>query len=80
MKEGYCLKCHQKREMKDPKLTVSRKGKRTTRILKSKCQVCGTTISCLISEDESKKYGGSSRKSRKSRKSGGSRKSRKSRK
>jgi len=43
MPEAYCVKCKQKREMKDP-VEVEMKGKGTTkrRALKGTCPVCGT--------------------------------------
>ena len=41
MAEGYCVKCKEKREMKDPE-EVEMKNKR--KALKGTCGVCGTKI------------------------------------
>ena len=43
--EAYCVKCKQKREMKDPKeVTFKGKGNTTRRASKGTCPVCGTTM------------------------------------
>ena len=42
--EAYCVKCKQKREMRDPKESLTKNGKP---IVKGKCPECGTTI-CRI--------------------------------
>jgi len=39
--EGYCVKCKQKREMKDPKAVVMKNGKPATT---GTCPVCSTNI------------------------------------
>lgn len=57
---GYCMKCHEKREMVDPR-EVTTKSKRGTRsALVGKCKVCGTKISRFI-KSKAKKGGGSRR-------------------
>jgi hypothetical protein len=42
--EAYCVKCKEKREMKDGKESKTSKG---TRMMKGKCPTCGTTM-CRI--------------------------------
>ncbi|QQG40027.1 MAG: hypothetical protein HYS81_01285 [Candidatus Aenigmatarchaeota archaeon] len=39
MTEAYCVKCKQKREMKDAKAVTMKNGKKAT---KGVCPVCGT--------------------------------------
>ncbi len=39
MTEAYCVKCKQKREMKDAKEVTMKNGKKAT---KGTCPVCGT--------------------------------------
>ncbi|MGI8915071.1 MAG: DUF5679 domain-containing protein [Chloroflexota bacterium] len=39
--EAYCVKCREKREIKDPKAVTLKNGKPATR---GTCGVCGTTI------------------------------------
>jgi hypothetical protein len=39
--EGYCLKCRERREMKDAKAITMKNGKPAT---EGKCPVCGTKI------------------------------------
>jgi len=41
MVKGYCVKCRQKREIKDPKPVTLKNGKPA---MKGKCPVCGTTM------------------------------------
>jgi len=45
MTQGYCVKCKQKVEMKDPKETKTKRG---TRMAKGKCPKCGTTVCCML--------------------------------
>ena len=42
--EAYCMKCKEKREMKDPAQGTTKNGKPIT---KGTCPVCGSTI-CRI--------------------------------
>jgi hypothetical protein len=39
--EGYCLKCRERREMKDAKAITMKNGKPAT---EGQCPVCGTKI------------------------------------
>ena len=42
---AYCVKCKQKRTMKDPvEVTMKGKGGTTRRAMKGTCPVCGTTM------------------------------------
>ena len=41
MMQGYCLKCRERREMKDAKAITMKNGKPAT---EGKCPVCGTKI------------------------------------
>jgi len=38
---GYCVKCRQKRELKDPETVTTKNGKHAT---KGTCPTCGTAI------------------------------------
>jgi len=40
-KEGYCVKCKAKREIKDPQATVLKNGRPAT---KGTCATCGTKM------------------------------------
>ncbi len=44
MVEGYCMKCKKKVQMKDVKMTKTKRG---TAMAKGKCPNCGTTV-CRI--------------------------------
>jgi hypothetical protein len=39
--QAYCVKCKQKRDVKDPEKVVMKNGRPA---LKGKCPVCGTTL------------------------------------
>ncbi|MEK6855283.1 MAG: DUF5679 domain-containing protein [Nanoarchaeota archaeon] len=39
--KGYCVKCKEQREIKDPVESTTKKG---TKIAKGKCPVCGITV------------------------------------
>lgn len=41
MVEAYCVKCKQKRDMKDPKQVTMKNGKHATQ---GTCPVCGTKM------------------------------------
>lgn len=41
MVEGYCVKCKEKREIKNPKAVVLKNGKKAT---KGECPKCGTKM------------------------------------
>jgi len=45
MTHGYCVKCKEKVEMKDPKETKTKRG---TMMAKGKCPKCGTTVCCML--------------------------------
>jgi len=48
MPQGYCVKCKKKGvEMKNPKLTKTKKGKA---MMKGECPHCGTTV-CTFKVD-----------------------------
>ena len=47
MSTGYCVKCKEKVEMKDPKKTKTSKGKP---MMKGSCPNCGTTV-CTFKVD-----------------------------
>lgn len=44
MVEGYCVKCKAKKQMKDSKEVVNKRG---MKMAKGKCPTCGTTV-CRI--------------------------------
>jgi len=39
--QGYCMKCREKREMKDPKEVTLKNGRQA---MQGECAVCGTKI------------------------------------
>ncbi len=43
--DAYCVKCRQKREVKNESETVNAKG---LRMLKGQCTVCGTNMSRIL--------------------------------
>ncbi|MBI2547025.1 MAG: hypothetical protein HYW23_01105 [Candidatus Aenigmarchaeota archaeon] len=43
--EGYCLKCRQKREMKNDQETTTAKG---LRMVKGQCSICSTNMSKIL--------------------------------
>ena len=43
--DGYCVKCREKREMKNPEETVTEKG---MKIAKGICTVCGTRMAKIL--------------------------------
>ena len=43
--DGYCVKCREKREMKDPKENVTDRG---MRMAKGQCTVCGTNMAKIL--------------------------------
>lgn len=48
--EGYCVKCRQKRAIKNGSVEV--KGKR--RMVKGACPVCGTKVTRFLASEEKK--------------------------
>jgi hypothetical protein len=49
--EGYCVKCRQKRTIKNGKVEVSDKGRR---MAKGICPVCGTKVTRFLASEEKK--------------------------
>jgi hypothetical protein len=47
--EGYCVKCREKRQIKDGKVETSKSGRP---MAKGKCPVCGTTVTRFLSKEE----------------------------
>ena len=43
--EGYCVKCREKREMKNTKENVTNRG---MRMMKGQCTVCGTNMAKIL--------------------------------
>ncbi len=43
--EAYCVKCREKRTMKDAKMTKTSNGRN---MAKGKCPVCGTTMNKFL--------------------------------
>ena len=42
--QGYCMKCREKREMKDAREVTLKNGRQA---MQGKCDVCGTTITVM---------------------------------
>ena len=49
--EGYCVKCREKRTIKNGKVEVSDKGRR---MAKGVCPVCGTKVTRFLASEEKK--------------------------
>jgi rRNA maturation endonuclease Nob1 len=47
--EGYCVKCKQKRPIKNAKVETTANGRR---MAKGACPVCGTTVTRFLSSKE----------------------------
>lgn len=52
--EGYCVKCRQKRTIKQGKVEKTAKGRT---MVKGTCPVCGTTVTRFLSNKETDKQG-----------------------
>ena len=50
--EGYCVKCREKREVKDGTVGETSKGRP---MAKGKCPECGTTVTRFLSSKEAGK-------------------------
>ena len=50
--EGYCVKCKQKREIKNPEQVTMKNGRPAVR---GKCTVCGTGMYKILGSKESAK-------------------------
>jgi hypothetical protein len=49
--EAYCVKCRQKRSIKNGTVVVSDKGRRSA---KGKCPVCGTNVTRFLPNEDKK--------------------------
>ena len=47
--EGYCVKCREKRTIKDGEVVMTKSGRP---MAKGKCPVCGTTVTRFLSKEE----------------------------
>tara|TARA_Y100000031_G_C8056983_1_gene308836 strand:- start:202 stop:348 length:147 start_codon:yes stop_codon:yes gene_type:complete len=45
MAQGYCVKCKDKKEMKDSKEVTMKNGRKAA---KGKCPSCGTSMFCIL--------------------------------
>ena len=52
MVTGYCVKCKEKREMKNPEIVKTSRG---GFMAKGKCSVCGTNMSAMMSQENAEK-------------------------
>ncbi len=43
--EAYCVKCREKREIKDEKIVTNDKGRK---MAKGKCAICGTNLTRFL--------------------------------
>lgn len=50
--EGYCVKCREKRTIKDGKIVTTEKGRPMAR---GKCPECGTTVTRFLSAQDAEK-------------------------
>ena len=50
--QGYCVKCREKRTIKDGTVGETAKGRP---MVKGSCPVCGTTVTRFLSDKESSK-------------------------
>jgi hypothetical protein len=50
--EAYCVKCREKREVKDPKEVTMKNGRHA---IEGTCPVCGTRLFRMISDKAAKK-------------------------
>ncbi len=53
MLKGHCMKCQDKRDMKDIKLSKTKRG---TFMAKGKCKKCGTTVCKIMSKDQAAEF------------------------
>ncbi|MBS3074295.1 hypothetical protein J4447_02440 [Candidatus Pacearchaeota archaeon] len=51
--EGYCVKCREKREMKDFKISPTKRG---TFMALGKCVKCGTKMAKIMSKEQAAKF------------------------
>ncbi len=49
--EGYCVKCREKRAVKDGKVVTTESGRR---MAKGDCPVCGTKVNRFLPSEEKK--------------------------
>jgi coenzyme F420-reducing hydrogenase gamma subunit len=50
--KGYCVKCRQKCDMKDPIIAMTARG---GYMAKGKCSNCGTSMSAMLSKEDAEK-------------------------
>ena len=50
--EAYCVKCKEKRQMVNPKISRTSRG---GYIAKGKCPVCGTKMAVIMSKEKAEK-------------------------
>ncbi|MCR4284747.1 MAG: DUF5679 domain-containing protein [archaeon] len=50
--EGHCMKCKERKTMKDAQMTMTKRG---GFMAKGKCGSCGTTICAICSKDNAEK-------------------------
>ena len=53
MLKGRCMKCKDQKEMKDIKLSKTKRG---TFMAKGKCKSCDTTVCKIMSKDQAEDY------------------------
>ena len=47
--EGYCVKCREKKQIKDGNVVVNEKGRR---MAKGKCPTCGTNVTRFLPKED----------------------------
>lgn len=52
MVKGYCVKCKEKRDMKNPEIKQTARG---GYMAQGNCTVCGTRMSAMMSKDNAEK-------------------------
>ena len=51
--EGRCMRCKENREMKDFKISPTKRG---TFMAKGKCVKCGTNMAKILSKEQAEKF------------------------
>jgi len=51
--QGRCMRCKENRDMKDVKLSQTKRG---TYMAKGKCTVCGTNMAKILSKEQAEAY------------------------
>ena len=52
MVQGHCMKCKEKREMKDSRIEQTARGGYMAR---GTCKICGTNMAAILSKDNAEK-------------------------